>query len=165
LLIIIIMFLLTAIISAVLQKNWLIFSTVVANSASFLLGLTYNSTTYTSAYGTPVLSVENFSVNIGAPCSGIESGSLFIFFYIAIVIFDWKRINRKAAAFLWIPGLFGIFCVNILRIYALMLVGHLISPALATSIFHENAGWMFFVAYIFLFWLVAYPKIIMKKQD
>ncbi|MDD5181568.1 MAG: archaeosortase/exosortase family protein [Candidatus Nanoarchaeia archaeon] len=163
LLITIIMFFLTAIISAALQQNWIIFSTAVAKGASFLLGLTFNSSSSASSYGTPVLSVGNFEVNIGAPCSGIESGSLFIFFYMAIVILDWKRINKKLAALLWIPGLIGMFCVNILRIYVLMLIGHLVSPKIAISIFHENAGWMFFVVYIFVFWYLAYPKIRKKE--
>lgn len=164
LLITVIMFILTAIIAAVLQQNWLIFSTIVAKSASFMLGLSFNSTTYTSSYGTPMLSAGTFEVNIGAPCSGIESGSLFFFFYLAIIILDWKRLDKKTAAWIWIPGMIGMFCVNILRLYTLMLIGYLISPTLAISIYHENAGWLLFVGYIFLFWFIAYPRIIHKNK-
>lgn len=163
LLLAVVLFLLTAIFSAVFQANWVFFSTIIAKSVSLLLSLTFNSSVAKSFYGTPTLSLEGFTVNIGAPCSGIESASLFIFFYLAIVIFDWKTINRKLAAVLWIPGIIGMYLMNIIRIYLLMLVGYLISPKLAISIFHENAGWIIFVLYIFVFWYFAYPRIKKKK--
>ena len=159
----VVLFLLTAIVSLMLQNNWLIFSSFIAKSTSFLLGLTFSSSTSTSIHGTPMLTLEKFTVNIGAPCSGIESASLFFFFYLAIIIFDWKTINKKLAAIAFLPGLIGMYIMNILRLYALMLIGHFISPKLAVSVFHDNAGWVIFVAYIFLFWYIVYPKI-NKKQ-
>jgi exosortase/archaeosortase family protein len=56
----------------------------------------------------------------------------------------------------------GLYLVNILRVYLLVLIGATISPKLAIQLFHTYAGMLLFIAYFFLFWTVFYRKISKK---
>jgi exosortase/archaeosortase family protein len=72
------------------------------------------------------------------------------------VVVDWKEINKKRAALLFLPALVGLFLVNVLRIYLLYLVAIHISPKLAIGLFHSYAGTVLFIIYFIVFLKIFY---------
>jgi exosortase/archaeosortase family protein len=62
---------------------------------------------------------------------------------------------------MFIPSSIGLFLVNILRVYLLIVIGASISPDLALTLFHTYAGIILFIIYFLLFWLTFYKW--MKK--
>lgn len=110
---------------------------------------------------TPILDVNGFAVSIGAPCSGIESLFLFAAFSIGIFVLDHKRIKRVPFIISSIIGIIGIYFVNILRLFLLILTGIYVNPDFAVGLFHTNVGWILFVIY-FLFYYYIMKKFIYK---
>lgn len=106
--------------------------------------------------------VQDFAVSIDQACSGIESIFLFSALYVLIAVLDWKKFHKIKLLLLFVPALIGLFLVNILRVYILILIGVLISPQLALQLFHTYAGLVLFVIYFFLFWKVFYKKLLIK---
>lgn len=137
------------------QRLWIYFSRIVAKIVYFLLNLTFDAVlTFTG--NSPNLGLSNFVVNIGKPCSGIDSMLMFIFLYVFIVGYDWKILNKKKAMAMFVPGVVSVFFLNIIRIYLLIVIGAFISSEFAIGIFHTSASMIFFLAYFGLFWWVLY---------
>lgn len=146
------------------QRFWFALSLTVRKILFHLLSLTF-SDIYIGAsdpYG-PTLGVGNFIVGISKECSGIDSMLLFISLYIFICILNWKDLNKKRMAILFIPGLIGTFAYNIIRLYLLMLVGVFISPKFAAEVFHSNIGWILFLGFFIIFWHFG-SKYVYKKD-
>jgi len=135
------------------QNFWYVFSLTVRKILAFLLGLSFSDVYVGSsdAYG-PTLGVQNFLVGISKECSGIDSLLLFISLYIFLFVMNWKDLDKKRMALLFIPGLIFTFSYNILRVYLLMLVGIFISPEFAADAFHSNIGWILFLGFFIIFW-------------
>jgi exosortase/archaeosortase family protein len=112
----------------------------------------------------PILEVAGFRVSIAEACSGIESMILFAIFAIGIYALDHKRLLTKRYIISSLIGFAGSYIVNIIRLHLLMLVGIYVSPEFAVGLFHTNIGWLMFVAYFFVYYLIA-RKYIYKKQD
>jgi exosortase/archaeosortase family protein len=55
------------------------------------------------------------------------------------------------------------FITNILRIFLLFLIGAHYSPKLAVGLFHTNLGWILFIVYFGIFWIIA-QRFIYKKS-
>ncbi len=144
----------------ILRAAWRFFSGLIARIVYFLISLNFPDTAMAAGQGDPTLAISNFSVVIGSPCSGIDSLSMFAALFLLILVFDWKVINRKKAAWLFPVGLVGVFLMSILRVYLLMIVG-VYNPELSLNLFHTNAGWILFVVYFLVFFYFAYPY--MKK--
>lgn len=98
-----------------------------------------------------IVGTGSFSVNIADTCSGIESVGLFCAMYLGLVLFNYKHLRLSRALFLIIPGLIGMYLVNLVRIYILFLVG-LIAGEVALNAFHTYLGIVFFVLYFLLLW-------------
>lgn len=98
----------------------------------------------------PKLTLNNFSVIIGQPCSGVESIGLFIGIVTLIFAMDWERIKKKLIPPFILFGIIGMYIVSIFRISVLMIVGAYYSPKLALGLFHNNIGWIFFIIYLFI---------------
>ena len=145
--------------SLLLQDRWKFLSQTITRILSFILSRNYEVVVYSDT----TMRIGDFAVNIGKVCSGIESLLLFTVLYLFIFFLDYKKLNKKKMFVAYVPGIVGVFFVNILRIYILLLVGYYYSPDLAVGIFHTNLGWMFFVAYFFLFWILVYKWVI--KDD
>ncbi len=142
------------------QNLWVYFSHAVAQIVYSLLDLTFNATlTFTGS--SPNLGITNFIVNIGKPCSGIDSMLMFIFLYVFIAGYDWKVFNKKKVFLMFIPGIISVFLLNIIRIYLLIVIGAFISRDFAVGIFHTNASMILFLAYFAIFWMIFYKW--MKK--
>jgi exosortase/archaeosortase family protein len=93
------------------------------------------------------LVVQGFSVEIAQACSGVDSLFLFTVLYWFFGFVDWKEFNRKKLFLAFFPAAFGLFMVNVFRIFLLVLIGVVYSRDLALSLFHTYAGLLLFVVY------------------
>jgi len=145
------------------QGLWYYFSGIVATLSHKLFSLFYDTKLTFLADRTPYLRIENFKVLIGAPCSGIDSMLLFTTLYFLIFFLDYKKLNKKTMLLLFPIGLLGMFLFNVLRIFLLLLMGLYISPEFAVGLFHQNIGWLLFIIYFIIFYLIT-RKIIYKNS-
>lgn len=136
----------------IFQKQWLIFSNYVTVALLTLLGPFYRLDYASLENGTPLILVEELTLSIGPPCSGIDSMLLFVIMYGALFALDHARIRKGIYAISFIVGVAGVVLVNILRLYLLVLVGVHISPEIALGLFHTNAGWLLFVGYFLIYY-------------
>ena len=141
-------------------KLWPYFAKVVLSAVYFLFSLTFTNTSITYPY---ILTVNNFSVQIAQACSGVDSLFLFSSLYIIFGILDWKVFNKAKLILMFFPAALGLFLVNILRVYLLILIGVLFSPDLALKLFHTYAGMILFIIYFVVFWKLFYRSMIYKK--
>jgi exosortase/archaeosortase family protein len=146
------------------QSIWKYLSNFVAGSIYHMLNLTFDNVYMRPATDAgPVLGVGQFIVGISKECSGIDSLLLFISLYSVILILDWNRLNRKRMLLLFIPGILGTVLYNLLRVYAIMLVGILYDPKFAVDVFHTNAGWVLFLVFFMIFWHFGSSWVYRKK--
>lgn len=162
----IVIFLAGIVIAFFLYENWRFFSDIVTVAAASVL----SSATYTIdiAWGTPIVHYHNFSADIGAPCSGIESMALFIFVFSALVANNYSNIKRLKAIVFFVLGTAGMILVNLLRIIILVWIGGDISRQIALTLFHNDIGWIFYFLYIFvmikLFLMYVIKKVEAQKE-
>jgi exosortase E/protease (VPEID-CTERM system) len=91
-----------------------------------------------------VIGTTGFAVEILPSCSGYEGMGLFLAFSIAWLAW-FRREYRFPAALLLVPAGLAVSCaLNVLRIAALILIGHAGYPKTALGGFHSQAGWMAF---------------------
>lgn len=97
------------------------------------------------AYATPNGPLR---VEVGAACSGVQAMALFGG-VLALFLFVERPTGRRLA--LWTTiGLLGVYIANLVRLVALTVVGYH-SGRDALLAVHEQAGWVFFVAWALLF--------------
>lgn len=147
----------------VFQKQWYFFSSTVAKILAWIFSLFYP--TRLTLGGSPNLFISDFSVNIGAPCSGIDSMFLFFAFFAALYALDHKKIDKKIYFMFFLAGFVGVYLVNILRLFLLILTGIHISPEFALGLFHTNAGWLLFVIYFLGYYMLARKFIYTDKTQ
>ena len=85
-----------------------------------------------------------FVVEVAHVCSGFEGIGLITAFLGGYMMI-YRRDLRFPHALIVLP--LGIVCVwvsNVIRIAALVMIGHRVSPAIALGGFHSKAGWLFF---------------------
>jgi len=105
------------------------------------------------------LSSENFGVDIGIACSGIESMTLFTGLFLIILFLEWNNFKSRAKLFIWfLVGLFITFLLNVLRLFTLMYIGARHSADFALNMFHSNASWILFVIFVFVYIKYFYEK-------
>jgi exosortase E/protease (VPEID-CTERM system) len=93
---------------------------------------------------TRVLSTDRFAVEVTPVCSGLEGVGLMLTFAVAWLLY-FRREYIFPRSLLLIPaGMLAIFGLNVLRIAALMLIGHAGYPDVAAYGFHSQAGWIAF---------------------
>lgn len=139
-----------------IRSSWKYLGYIVSHSVAFLLSLSYDDVVLRVREGGYDLGADNFVASIGDLCSGIDSMTLYIGLFMLILFYDWKVLDKKKMAILFIPGLIGLIGVNIFRIYLLYIVGILISPEFAVGMFHSNIGMILFIAYFIVFWWIFY---------
>lgn len=152
------------------QNLWALFSSVISQILFWVFGIFSDDVALTQFVssksmiegGGPLLKYESFSAIIGKPCSGIDSLLLFATLYIIILCLDYKRLKKTSMIIAFIAGAFGMFATNIARILILFIIGAKMSPELAVGLFHNNLGWILFIAYFVAFWWVA-SKYVYKK--
>lgn len=134
---------------------WPLFSNVVLRSVEAVFALSYS----TKIIPPDILVVESFRVRVGEECSGLESLFMFSTLYGLIGYFEKKTLNTLKYALTYIPLAIGLYFVNILRVYLLVLIGVLWSPELAVNLFHTYLGMVLFVIYFFFFLKFVYPAL------
>ena len=146
----------------ILNISWKAFSSSVATISAAMLRLFMDNVTLELTNADPKLSAEGFSVIIGAPCSGILSLSMFLGIFALVIAYDFNRIRRHKIIKYLVIGLIGMYTVSVLRVYTLMVLGARVSPDIALGMFHNNAGWTFFIVYTLFFWYYSYPRLVIK---
>jgi exosortase/archaeosortase family protein len=134
-------------------KLWPIFSTIVLHAVYFLLSLSFRDVAIVPPFG---LFLDNFVVFIEEACSGVDSLYLFSLLYLLLAFLDWRQFNKKKLFLMLIPAILGLFAVNILRVYVLILAGVFVSPELTVTLFHTYIGMVLFIIYFMLFWRFLY---------
>jgi len=141
-------------------KLWPFFSGGVLASTKFLLSLTFPHVVHIPPY---TLVVNSFAVSILQSCSGLDSLFMFTALYVLIGVLDYKKLNITKLLITYPFATLGMYLVNIIRVYLLILIGVLISPQLALNLFHTYAGMILFIIYFTLFWMKAYKWLLRKK--
>jgi archaeosortase C (PEF-CTERM variant) len=98
-------------------------------------------------------------------CSGIYSFSIFASAFTAFILTEYSKPNWRVGGLLAL-GFLTSYMANLLRIVIIVLVGvHAPGddPMQALLQAHSNAGWMIFVLWITLFWLIMYKVLIKEK--
>lgn len=132
---------------------WPYLSNAVLRSVSLLLIISQIPSTVVPPH---TLVLKNFSVAIEQACSGLDSMFLFSSLYIIISVLDWKKLNHTKILFMFFAALLGLFFVNILRVYLLIMAGVFISSHLSATLFHTYLGMLLFIIYFIVFWKLSY---------
>ena len=91
-----------------------------------------------------VIGTPQFTVSVGAPCSGIEGLGLVLVFT-TVWLWFFRREIRFPRSLVLIPcALACAFLLNVARIAALILIGDAGAPEVAFVGFHSQAGWIAF---------------------
>jgi len=137
---------------------------MLAGILAKILGFTNTVTVSYQPGPAPYVSADSFSAFVGPPCTGITSLVLFTGLFLFVILLDWKKINKKAAAWIYLVGIAGMFLVAFLRLYLLFYIGANYSPQFALAGFHSNAGWLLFVAYFLIYFWFTYPKMLEQNR-
>ncbi len=125
------------------QKSWTFLSEATFHVSAFVLGL-YEKDVFVDP-ARRLLGADGFIVNIAAACSGYEGIGLVTAF-LAIYLWIFRAVLRFPNAYLVLPlGIATIWILNSVRIAALISLGAHVSPEIASTGFHSQAGWMMFL--------------------
>ncbi|MBN2141840.1 archaeosortase/exosortase family protein [Candidatus Woesearchaeota archaeon] len=142
--------------SQYIRNYWLILSKLVSYGAYILMKISFLQPVLDfSDPSLPWLGVPEFMVGMADTCSGIDSLAYFILAYSLLVAINWRSINIKRAALLFIPGLLGALAMNVIRIYLLFIIGIYFSRDFALNAYHTNAGMVLFIIYFVIFWQLS----------
>lgn len=140
---------------------WRPLASTVLVSVNYLLSLTGLHAVVVPPH---TLMFDKFGITVAEYCSGIESIALFTGLYVIVGLLDWQRINKQRYYLVFPFALFGLFLVNILRVFGLIMAGYHINPEIAFSLFHTYAGMVFFIIYSGIFWSFSYKYLIEKSE-
>lgn len=125
------------------RQSWNALSEATFHVSAFLLSL-YESDV-TTRIDDRVIGVNDFTVNIAAACSGYEGIGLVVTF-LAIYMWIFRSALRFPNIYLILPfGVAAIWLLNSVRIAILVSLGAHVSPEIAITGFHSQAGWMMFL--------------------
>ena len=94
------------------------------------------------------------NVLIATSCSGVYSFAIFVSAFLAFVATEFKQWDPRLKWFLAL-GIGAAYMANLLRMYIIVLMGHLVSEEAFRST-HANAGWLIYMAWIALFWWLLF---------
>jgi len=101
-----------------------------------------------------VVQMNQFAVRVSEASAGANNVIYFLVAFSVLLLLNWKHLNLKKALLMYIPGAFGAFLVNVLRLYIIMLLGAFVSADMAKML-NEATGLIVFVAYFVLFWYLT----------
>ncbi|GIW88218.1 MAG: hypothetical protein KatS3mg108_2542 [Isosphaeraceae bacterium] len=91
-----------------------------------------------------ILGTAQFQVRVARACSGYEGLGLMVVFLV-VTFWLFRRELKWPNALVLVPiGLVGIWCLNVVRIVVLILIGHAGHSDVALGGFHSQAGWLAF---------------------
>jgi exosortase E/protease (VPEID-CTERM system) len=112
-------------------------------SAEWLLGLRYDEVV--SIPESRTLGTPGFLVEITDACAGYE-GIALVTVFLALYLSVFRREFRFPRVLLMFPvGIAVMWAFNCVRIATLIVIGTEVSPEVAISGFHSNAGWIAFI--------------------
>ena len=107
------------------------------------------------------------SVQITTSCSGIYSFSIFAAAFTAFILTEFDRTNWRVWSLL-VMGFVASYVANILRMTVIVLAGYFgntsVEAEQSMMIAHSNAGWLIFLGWISLFWLLMYRFLFPRKK-
>ena len=89
---------------------------------------------------------EEFWVEVAPVCSGYEGIGLIIVFLSAYLVGFRERFRFPHVLLLLPVAILAVWLLNVVRIVALIMVGHAGFPDIAIGGFHSKAGWLLFCA-------------------
>lgn len=113
-------------------------------------------------FNTPVVYTGSYAAQIESPCSGLGGITAFLLVFVVILIADWKKLNKKKAAAVALAGTLIMYTANIIRIFALLLIGHFYGAERALELFHSLAGIFFYPVIIILTIAFSYRWMLKK---
>ena len=128
-----------------------------------LLGV-HNSVVFVPPEPSPGLSFTTarglqVTVFITSACSGIYSVAIFASAFAAFVLSEQRRLTFRVGLFFAL-GILLAYLANILRMVAIVLIGYQYdTPATGTQALlfaHSNVGWVIFLLWIALFWVLLF---------
>jgi len=134
-------------------KLWPYFSWLVLKINAFLFDILHMNYKIIEPR---IINVNGFAAEIGEACSGVYSIFLFTALYLFIILLDWKKMNKKKAALLFIPAVAGAFLTNVFRVFSIFMFGGFISKDVAIGLYHSYIGMLFFLIYFAFFWILFY---------
>lgn len=137
-------------------KLWPFFSGGVLKAVTFLLSLTFK----TQIVPPYTIYVNGFGIAIAEACSGLDSLFMFSILYLLVIASDWAKINKVRAVVAYLALAVGLYLVNILRVYVMVVIGAVWSPEIAVHVFHTYAGMVLFFMYFlgFMKWGYGWLK-------
>ncbi len=148
-------------ISRLFWNNISVFTSKLVN---LLISLIYSSSLDVSNTFKPAIIVSNWKVIIGATCSGIESFAIFGVLMMFVLLKERKNIRSMHFAISAGIGFLGLFLLNILRIFSIIVIGLEFSRDFALRFFHSNLAWLMFIGYFFLYWKIS-KQIVIKNDE
>ena len=145
------------------RQSWNALSEATFHTSAFLLSL-YESDIVIIA-DKRALGAGDFLVNIAAACSGYEGIGLVATF-LAIYLWIFRSALKFPNVFVILPiGVAAIWVLNSVRIAALISLGAHISPEVAVTGFHSQAGWMMFLLVTVAIMLITHHMEFFHKQS
>jgi|GEM_PF-3052675 exosortase/archaeosortase family protein len=110
------------------------------------------------------LSIDNFSVYVGASCIGLNAFFLYFFLYSSLgwYLFLDRNLNIKNYMKFGLLGLVLVASINLIRIALFMLIGAYKSSQFAFEAFHSFSGLFFFTLLILVYLRFFLKKIRLK---
>ena len=125
------------------QQSWSILSEATFHLTAFFLSLYEGDVT--TILDERIIGIGDFEVNIAAACSGYEGIGLVATF-LALYLWMFRADLKFPNVLLMFPvGIGAIWTLNSVRIVALLSIGAHVSPNVAMTGFHSQAGWMMFL--------------------
>jgi len=103
------------------------------------------------------------SLGISTACAGLDSLFLFISGFIAFVLVENQRMNRRLWAAL-VLGILTAYFANLLRMTVIVEAGINWGRDAMLAV-HENAGTLIFLGWIAIFWFLMYRYVLRSRPD
>ncbi|MBK4738140.1 exosortase E/protease, VPEID-CTERM system [Noviherbaspirillum pedocola] len=142
-----------------MQQSWDVLGQPTMQVSTLLLRLLYRDDVIVDL-NAQLLGTSRFTAAIGYRCSGYEGIGMIVAF-ITWYLWNFGKYFRFPAIFLLYPlGITLMWLFNTVRIAALIAIGSSVSPQLAKTGFHSNAGLISFVIVSFgIIWLTRRSRV------
>ena len=151
------------IITTILWQAWYYMSLGVAKVVVFVFSLFTSQTSLQVTAVDPVVTLQNFTVIIGPPCSGIESLSMFFGLWLLLFVYEQDRLQVGRSVVVLFVGLVGAYVLNIFRVALILMMGTK-NPDFAVGLFHSQVGWVLFSVFILVLLYFLYPWMLVRGR-
>lgn len=110
------------------------------------------------------LYVNHFGIAVAEACSGLDSLFMFSMLYLLVVGSEWSSIKKWRAVLAYVPLAIGLYLINILRVYVMVVIGAVWSPYIAIHLFHTYAGMILFLLYFMAFFKWGWKWLVKERE-